>query len=145
MVHRSWNGAVMVSQWKRTNTLMLQEIKFVLNNTAKDDFVIDGFRGAGVFRPYVYYYHFVHVEVRMMMTEKELSTDIVSAMREERPKIAVYDGELQATSEAVRQYVQEHYTPTGVGCLYMLKEYDLNRSTRIKEEDRKNEKDDGLR
>ena len=111
----------MISQWKRTNAPMLQEIKFVLDNTTKDDFVIDGFHGAGVFRPHVYYYHFVHGGVRMMLTEKELSTDIVSAMRQKRPKIVVYDNDFQATSEAVRQYVQENYKPTGVGFLYILK------------------------
>lgn len=42
-------------------------------------------------------------------------------MIKKRPKIVAYDGELQTTSEAVRQYVQEHYTPAGVGCLYILK------------------------
>ena len=109
------------SQVKRTNALTLKEIQFVLDNTSEDDYVIDGFHGSGVFRHHTYYYHFVHVGVRMMMTEKELSTDIVSAMREKQPKIVVYDGDLQSTSEAVRQYVKEHYVPTGVGDLHILK------------------------
>ena len=110
------------SQVKRTNALTLEEIQFVLDNTTEDDYVIDGFHGSGVFRHHTYYYHFVHVGVRMMMTKKELSTDIVSAMREKQPKIVVYDGDLQNTSEAVRQYVKEHYVPTGVGDLHILKE-----------------------
>ena len=110
------------SQVKRTNALTLEEIQFVLYNTTEDDYVIDGFHGSGVFRHHTYYYHFVHVGVRMMMTKKELSTDIVSAMREKQPKIVVYDGDLQNTSEAVRQYVKEHYVPTGVGDLHILKE-----------------------
>ena len=110
------------SQVKRTNALTLKEIQFVLENTTEDDYVIDGFHGSGVFRHHTYYYHFVHVGVRMMMTEKELSTDIVSAMRQKQPKIVVYDGDLQSTSEAVRQYVKEHYVPTGVGVLYILKD-----------------------
>ena len=109
------------SQVKRTNALTLKEIRFVLDNTTEDDYIIDGFHGSGVFRNHTYYYFFVHVGVRMMMTEKELSTDIVSAMREKQPKIVVYDGDLQNTSEAVRQYVKEHYAPTGVGDLYILK------------------------
>ena len=113
--------AQMISQWKRTNTEMLQEIRFVLDNTTKDDYVIDGFHGPGVFRPHVYYYHFVHIGVRMMLTEKELSADIVSLMQEKRPRIVVYDQAFEATSEAVRQYVHEHYKPTGVGYLYILK------------------------
>ena len=100
---------------------MLEEIRFVLDSATKDDFIIDGFHGAGVFRSHTYYYHFVHVGVRMMMTEKELSTDIVSAMREKQPKIVVYDGDFQATSEAVIRYVQEHYRPTSVGYLHILK------------------------
>lgn len=110
------------SQVKRTNALTLKEIQFVLDNTTEDDHVIDGFHGSGVFRQHTYYYHFVHVGVRMMMTEKELSTDIVSAMRQKKPKIVVYDRDLQNTSEAVRQYVKEHYVPTGVGILHILKE-----------------------
>ncbi len=110
------------SQMKRTNALTLQEIQFVLDNTTEDDYVIDGFHGSGVFRRHTYYYHFVHVGVRMMMTEKELSTDIVSAMRQKQPKIVVYDRDLQNTSEAVRQYVTEHYVPTGVGVLYIRKD-----------------------
>lgn len=110
------------SQVKRTNALTLKEIQFVLDNTTEDDYVIDGFHGSGVFRHHTYYYHFVHVGVRMMMTEKELSTDIVSAMREKQPKIVVYDRDLQNTSEVVRQYVKEHYMPTGVGILHILKE-----------------------
>ncbi len=113
------------SQIKRTNALTLQEIQFVLDNTTEDDYVIDGFHGSGVFRQHTYYYHFVHVGVRMMMTEKELSTDIVSAMRQKQPKIVVYDRDLQNTSEAVRQYVTEHYVPTGVGVLHILKETEL--------------------
>ena len=110
------------SQVKRTNALTLKEIRFVLDNTTKDDYVIDGFHGSGVFRHHTYYYHFVHVGVRMMMTEKELSTDIVLAMREKQPKIVVYDHDLQNTSDAVRQYVKEHYVPTGVGVLYIRKD-----------------------
>ena len=113
------------SQVKRTNALTLKEIQFVLDNTTEDDYVIDGFHGSGVFRQHTYYYHFVHVGVRMMMTEKELSEDIVSAMRQKQPKIVVYDHDFENTSEAVRQYVKEHYVPTGVGILHILKETEL--------------------
>jgi len=61
---------------KHTNARVLQANRFVLDNPTQDNFIIDGFHGAGVFRPHIYCHPFVHIGVRMMLTQKEHSTDI---------------------------------------------------------------------
>ena len=103
----------------RSNEGRLNEIRFILQNTTPQDTVLDGWTGSGVFRNHAYYYYFLHGEVRNMLTSQESSKDIVNALREKQTKIIIYDGNVQALSQEVRNYVEANYKPTGVGSLYI--------------------------
>jgi len=103
----------------RSNEGRLNEIRFILQNTTRQDTVLDGWTGSGVFRDHAYYYYFLHGEVRNMLTPEESSEDVVYALREKQTKIIIYDSNVQALSPEVRNYVEANYKPTGVGSLYI--------------------------
>ena len=104
-----------------SNAGRLNEVRFILQNTTPQDTVLDGWTGSGVFRDHAYYYYFLHSEVRNMLTPKESSEDVVNALRRKETKIIIYDGNVQALSQEVRNYVEANYKPTGVGNLYVRK------------------------
>ncbi|MBI1927377.1 glycosyltransferase family 39 protein [Candidatus Poribacteria bacterium] len=103
----------------RSNEGQLNEIRFILQNTRPEDTVFDGWTGSGVFRNHAYYYYFLPYEIRKMLTQKESSEGVINALREKRPKIVIYDANVQALSADVKNYIEANYKPTGVGELYM--------------------------
>src|SRR5262249_52884236 len=64
-------------QTERTNSKQLEAIKFIMDNTAPEDAVLDGWSGFGVFRPHAYYYHFLHAELRAMLGNHELADNLI--------------------------------------------------------------------
>jgi len=104
-----------------TNEPKLKEIRYILENTTPDDTVLDGWTGSGVLRDHAYYYYFLHHGVRLMMTEKERSQDVVNALREKKTKIVIYDGNVKSLSPLVKEYIEANYKPAGIGVIYIRK------------------------
>ena len=114
-----FSGGSRYIRLNHSNEGQLNEIRFILQNTTPQDTVLDGWTGSGVFRDHAYYYYFLHGEVRNMLTPKESSEDVVNVLREKKTKIVIYNGDVQALSQEVRNYVEANYKPTGVGSLYI--------------------------
>ena len=89
--------------------------------TSPNDAVQDGWSGKGVFRPHSYYYWFLHGEIRAMLTEKQLSDDLIAAMERTETKVVIYDGNLRALPGKFRKYVQEKFEPTGRDDIFIRK------------------------
>ena len=108
-------------QTERSNTGQLEDIKFIMNNTTPDDTVLDGWSGFGVFRPHAYYYHFLHNEVRAMLSNDDLADNLISALKEKRTKVIIYDGSVKALPQQVQNYITQNYVYSGQGNIYLLK------------------------
>jgi len=50
----------------------MNRLRYVLEHTAPDDPVMDGWLGTGVFRPHAFYYFFMHPELRAMVSKQEI-------------------------------------------------------------------------
>lgn len=50
----------------------MNRLRYVLEHTAPDDQVMDGWLGTGVFRPHAFYYFFMHPELRAMVSKPEI-------------------------------------------------------------------------
>jgi 4-amino-4-deoxy-L-arabinose transferase-like glycosyltransferase len=100
-------------QLERRNDGQLNDIRYIMRITSPNDAVQDGWSGKGLFRPHSYYYWFLHSEVRAMLTEKQLSDDLIAAMERAETKVVIYDGNLRALPEKFRRYVQERFKPAG--------------------------------
>ena len=50
----------------------MNRLRYVLEHTAPDDQVMDGWLGTGVFRPHAFYYFFMHPELRAMVSKQEI-------------------------------------------------------------------------
>ncbi|MCD6508245.1 glycosyltransferase family 39 protein [Candidatus Poribacteria bacterium] len=103
----------MRAQLTQRNDNQLNDIRYIMSITSPNDAVQDGWSGKGVFRPHSYYYWFLHSEIRAMLTEKQLSDDLIAAMERAETKIVIYDGNLKALPEKFRKYVREKFEPTG--------------------------------
>ncbi len=107
---------------KHSNASQLAGIQFILHNTDSQDSVFDGWTGLGVFRNHAYYYYFLHNEIRSMLTPKELSEDILTALGAKKPKFVIFDKYVKNLPEAVTNYIKERYEPTGMGAIYIISE-----------------------
>jgi len=52
----------------------MNRLRYVLEHTAPDDQVMDGWLGTGVFRPHAFYYFFMHPELRAMVPKQEIDS-----------------------------------------------------------------------
>lgn len=100
-------------QLTQRNDGQLNDIRYIMSITSPNDAVQDGWSGKGVFRPHSYYYWFLHREIRAMLTQKQLSDDLIAAMERAKTKIVIYDANLKALPEKFRRYVRERFKPTG--------------------------------
>jgi len=98
-----------------TNTTTLNEIRYVLQNTSPTDTCMDGWTGLGVFRPHAWFYWFLHVEVRAMLSERtknEFAANLRSGSI--APKLIFYDQDLKGLTETA-QFFEKCYESTGEG------------------------------
>lgn len=92
----------------------LARMRLVLALTRPSDTVMDGFTGAGVFRPHAYYYFFLHDEIRALLGGPELD-GLRRALRdgEIAPALVLFDLDVQHLSREVKSFVEENYEPAG--------------------------------
>ncbi|MGH9364009.1 MAG: ArnT family glycosyltransferase [Thermoanaerobaculia bacterium] len=106
----------------RTNAVVLNEIRYVLENTSPSETCMDGWTGRGVFRPHAWFYWFLHPEVRAMLsdgTKDELFAGLVSGSV--APKLLFLDGNLRELSEDTTRFFEEHYEPAEMGDIWRRK------------------------
>jgi hypothetical protein len=94
------------NEWQRAR------VDFVLANTRPDQCVFDGFSGYGVFRPHAYKYWFLHEEVQLMLSDKELGPDVIEALQRTRAPLVVCDQYSATLPAAVHRYIARNYRAT---------------------------------
>jgi hypothetical protein len=94
----------------------LARLRFVLTATRPDETVLDGFTGAGVFRPHAYYYFFLHDEVRALLGSTELWR-LRGQLRdgEIAPALVILDRDLRELDAQVVAFLTENYEDVGDG------------------------------
>ena len=92
----------------------LARMRLVLALTTPGETVMDGFTGAGVFRPHAYYYFFLHDEIRALLEGPE-KDGLRRALRdgEIAPALVLFDFDVQDLSPEVKLFVEENYEPAG--------------------------------
>lgn len=85
-----------IKQLSQINTSQLDNVKHIMEITAPEDSVLDGWTGFGFLRPHAYFYYFLHPEMRAMLSEKELSDDIIQNLEEKQTKVIIYDSQIKA-------------------------------------------------
>lgn len=73
----------------------MNRLRYVLEQTAPDEPVMDGWLGTGVFRPHAFYYFFMHPELRAMVSKQEID-DYAKALEtgKIRPALITLDRDL---------------------------------------------------
>ncbi|HEX6736928.1 MAG TPA: hypothetical protein VF310_01515, partial [Vicinamibacteria bacterium] len=96
----------------------LARLRFVLANTTPEQTVLDGFTGAGVFRPHAYYYFFLHDEVRPLLGLEELRR-LRGQLRdgEIAPALVILDRDLKELDGEVVQFLADNYEDVGDGLM----------------------------
>lgn len=113
----------MVTQTSQTEGIerQLRNIRFVMASTTPSEAVLDGWSGFGFMRPAAYYYYFLHWEVRAMLSDKELSDDLIRSVQERDTKIVIYDSDVRALPQPTQDYLRSRYVPAGLDDLYVRK------------------------
>jgi 4-amino-4-deoxy-L-arabinose transferase-like glycosyltransferase len=113
----------MVTETSRTEGLerQLRNVRFVMASTTSSEAVLDGWSGFGFMRPQAFYYSFLHREVRAMLSEQELSDDLIKSVRERNTKIVIYDSDVRALPQPTQDYIRSRYVPAGLDDLYVRK------------------------
>lgn len=111
----------MIDQFSQKNNDQLANIKYIMDVTTSADAVLDGWSGYGFLRPHAYYYYFLHSEMRAMLSEKELTDELIESAERNNTKVVIYDGDLRALPQKTQDYINSNYIPTGHGNLYIRK------------------------
>jgi hypothetical protein len=108
----------------------LGRMRLVYALTQPGDTVMDGFTGAGVFRPHAYYYFFLHNQVRALLGRAEMD-DLRRALRdgEIAPALVLFDVDLRSLSPDFEAFVEENYEPAGDPLVWRRKDLALDGSS----------------
>ncbi len=105
-IETSWNRIVSWRNWQNP----LEDALWVIDNTEPEATFLDGWTGAGVFRPQAWYYGFVHREIPPMISAAEreaLMRDLESGAV--RPELIAFDSNLLGLHPRLPDWVAEHY------------------------------------
>lgn len=111
----------MMDQFHQRNDGQLSNIQYILSCTEPYDTVLDGWSGYGFLRQHAYYYYFLHSEMRAMLTEKQLTDDIIESLEKNNTKFVIYDGDIRALPKKTQDYIYMNYVPTGQDEIYVRK------------------------
>lgn len=114
--------ADLVDAYCSPNDVQMARLRLVLDRTKPSDLVMDGWNGAGVFRPHAFHYHFIHEELVPMIPPTMASAFVDSLEKGTiHPRLIALDENLILTfgSRFVR-FVLRNYETTD-GLLYFAK------------------------
>jgi 4-amino-4-deoxy-L-arabinose transferase-like glycosyltransferase len=105
----------------------LGRIRFVLGQTTAEETVMDGFTGAGVFRPHAWFYFFLHDEIRALLGAPQIGR-LRAQLREGEiaPALVVFDDELQQMHREITSFLRDNYEPTGDPLVWRRKDLALD-------------------
>jgi hypothetical protein len=104
---------------KVPNVTQIREITYVIENTKPSDIIMDGWSGVGVFRPHAFYTWMTPEATRRNMPAGEVD----NMFRELKscavtPALVNLDEDLRELSTDITMFLEQNYTPTGVGEIY---------------------------
>ena len=100
----------LVDAYQESNDEQLVRLQRVYQTTKPTDLVMDGWAGAGVFRPHAFRHFFLHEETRAMLPSAEWDAylDALESGRI-RPKLIVLDQNLRAMGPRFLDFVDRRY------------------------------------
>jgi hypothetical protein len=107
------------AQLGRSNADKQASIRFVIENTAPGESVLDGYTGVGVFRPHAWRFFFLHAELRQMLSDAERRELLLGLQRGTiAPRLLSFDGHSSRVSPEVTALFEREYAPVGQGPLW---------------------------
>lgn len=97
-------------QHSTTFSATLENALWVVENTKRSDIIMDGWSGAGVFRPQAWYYGFIHHEIPPLISAAERD-DMINNLETGilRPRIVADETHLLDLHPRFRDWVKENY------------------------------------
>ena len=110
--------------WARTT---IAQVRWVLDNTKADDSVLDGFSGAGVFRPHAWFYFYPNEDIAPLIRDEEVAA-LIRDLRdgEISPRLAVLDRDLRRLDAELLEFLEANYEPTGVGDIWARRDQPID-------------------
>src|SRR5262249_14048803 len=104
----------------------LARLRAVLEATAPDQTVFDGFTGAGVFPPHAWYYFFLHDEIRALLGAPEIGR-LRSELREGEiaPALVLFDDDVAHLPAEIVDFLRANYEPTADPLVWGLRDFGL--------------------
>jgi hypothetical protein len=93
----------------------LDQIGWIVDHTGRDETVLDGFSGLGVFRPHAWFYFYPNEDIRPLIDRSEV-TGLVRRLRNGvvSPRLAILDWDLQGVDSELLQFLKENYARIGM-------------------------------
>jgi hypothetical protein len=108
--------------YSSSNHDQLRDIRYVLENTSRDETVMDGQGGVGVFGPHAYFYWLLDPNIRVILSPEEKLKLLGALQRGEiAPKLINLDDALQDLSPEITRFFEENYEPVDVGRIRVRK------------------------
>jgi hypothetical protein len=104
------------------NKETLSEIRYVLVNSRPDETVMDGWTGLGVFRPHAWFFYFLHIQMREMMTRDQFES-LYQDLRSGRvaPRLILFDHDMHSLSPEITVFFEQHYASVGLPNIWVRK------------------------
>ncbi len=113
----------MPALFRDRNDGQLAALRCVLENTTRNDTVMDGWQGLGVFRPHAWFYWMLHNEIRAMLTSQQIRQLRDDLRRGKVAPAAVnLDNDLRSLSPEITAFFEEAYAPAGIDSIRLRKE-----------------------
>jgi hypothetical protein len=100
----------------------IEEMRYIMENTAPTEKIMDGYQGSGVFRPQAYFFWYLGYDIRQRLTDKnkqllleDLYTGSIS------PKLILFDKNLRELSPGITKFFENNYEPVGTGVIWRRK------------------------
>jgi len=106
-----------VFNWR--NTDQINQIRYVIENTAPTDTFMDGFTGTGLFRPHAYFFFCFTAGIQKMLTANDFSELLANLQSGKmKPEYLIFDKNLRRLPAAITSFFSEHYQPVGQGDIW---------------------------
>ncbi len=103
------------------NDLQVETMHAIQTSVKANGRVLDGFTGLGALRQHSLYWWWINDYSWQMMSEAE-RTGILETLKKLPPEAVLYDAELRRLPEPVKDWIESHYRPTGMGALWLPNE-----------------------
>jgi hypothetical protein len=100
----------------------IDEMRYIIENTAPTEKIMDGYRGSGVFRPQAYFFWYVGYDIRQRLTDKDkqlLLEDLYTGSIS--PRLILFDENLRDISPGITKFFENNYEPVGTGIIWRRK------------------------